>query len=182
VDTHYPHRVEDLEFLPRSLDGLILLASLPLHVIVASNQSGIAMGYYERADMAHFNSALRAKTEQAGGRIDAFYFCPHLESKHLSPDMTPCACSKPSPGMLLEAAKDFGLDLTGCFVVGDKTSDLAAGESVDCITILVETGRAGREEGALSLQPMYVAEDLLDAAIVVRDCLARDVKVRHDAA
>lgn len=182
VDTHHPHRVEDLSFIPGSLEAIARLASLPLHIIVVSNQAGIALGYYTRAEMSQFNRELRARIEETGGRIDAFYFCPHLEPKHLPPDVPPCGCSKPSPGMLLEAARDFELDLTHTFIIGDKTSDVAAGESVGCITILVKTGKAGKEEGALLVQPKYFAEDLHQAAIIVEACLAREVTIGHDAA
>ena len=64
-----------------------------------------------------------------------------------------CECSKPSPGMLMEAARDFQLDLSKSFIIGDKTSDIAAGESVGCVTILVKTGKPGKEEGHCQLCP-----------------------------
>ena len=171
VDSHFPYRADSLEFIPKAIDGLRLLAMLPLHIISVSNQAGIALGIFKRAQMSQFNSELRSRAEHAGGRIDAFYFCPHLESNHLPPGVSPCACSKPSPGMLLEAAKDFKLDLSRSFFIGDKTSDIAAGESVGCVTILVKTGKAGKEEGALSVEPKYFAENLYDAALIVQSYL-----------
>ena len=171
VDSHFPHRVESLEFIPKAIDGLKLLAMLPLHIISISNQAGIALGIFTREQMSQFNAELRSRVEHAGGRIDAFYFCPHLETKHLSPGVSPCACSKPSPGMLLEAAQDFELDLATSFLIGDKTSDIVAGESVGCVTILVKTGKAGKEEGALPVEPKYFAENLYDAALIVQSYL-----------
>ena len=171
VDSHFPHRVESLEFIPKAIDGLKLLAMLPLHIISISNQAGIALGIFTREHMSQFNAELRSRVERASGRIDAFYFCPHLEIKHLPLGVSPCACSKPSPGMLLEAAQDFELDLSGSFLIGDKTSDIVAGESVRCVTILVKTGKAGREEGALPVEPKHFAENLYEAALIVRSYL-----------
>ena len=174
IDTHYPHQAELLEIIPEAIDGLKMLAGLPLHIIVVSNQGAIALGIFTREQMSQFNAELRSRVEHAGGRIDAFYFCPHLESKHLPPGVSPCACSKPSPGMLLEAAKDFELDLSRSFFIGDKTSDISAGESVGCVTILVKSGKAGKEEGALPVEPKYFAENLYDAALIVQSYLEHD--------
>lgn len=174
IDSHFPHRVDSLEFIPKAIDGLRLLATLPLHIISVSNQAGIALGIFTREQMSQFNAELRSRVEHARGHIDAFYFCPHLETKHLPPRVSPCACSKPSPGMLLEAAKDFELDLSKSFLIGDKTSDIAAGESVGCVTILVKTGKAGKEEGTLPVEPKYFAENLYDAALIVQSYLERE--------
>lgn len=171
VDTHFPYAIKSLDFIPMAVEGLRALAALPLDVIVVANQAGIALGIFSRKQMSQFNTALRSRIKQAGGRIDAFYFCPHLEIKHLPPGAPPCACSKPSPGMLLEAAKDFKLDLSKSFLIGDKTSDIAAGESVGCVTILVKTGKAGKEEGALPVNPKFFAENLYDAALIVQSYL-----------
>jgi len=168
VDTHYPHKPEELELLPGVVEGLRILAALPLHIIVASNQAGIELGYFTRRQMSRFNARLRSRIERAGGRIDAFYFCPFLEPKNLPPGVTANECSKPSPGMLLEAKRDYGLDLTRSFMIGDKTSDVAAGERAGCVTILVGTGKAGREEGALPITPTHTVEDLQAAARIVQ--------------
>ena len=73
--------------------------------------------------------------------------------------------------MLLEAAMDFKLDLSKSFLIGDKTSDIAAGESVGCVTILVKTGKEGKEEGALPVKPEYLAENLYDAALILQSYL-----------
>ncbi len=178
VDTHFPHRVESLEFIPKAIEGLRVLSALPLHIIVVSNQAGIALNIFTVEQMSQFNTELRTRIEHAGARIDAFYFCPHLEAKHLSPEVSACACSKPSPGMLLEAAKDFQLDLSRSFLIGDKTSDIAAGERVGCVTILLKTGKAGREESALPIESEYLAENLYEGALLVRALLEHDSKVK----
>jgi histidinol phosphatase-like enzyme len=88
--------------------------------------------------------------------------------------MKPCSCSKPSPGMLIQASKDYEIDLSTSFIIGDKTSDIAAGKATGCVTILVETGKAGREEGAIEIEPNYRAKNLEAAAGIVREHLLRE--------
>ena len=170
VDTDYPYQVQSLELIPKAIDGLRILSKLRFHLIVVANQAGIALGIFNREQMSEFNEEIRIRAERAGARIDGFYYCPHLEGKNLQPGGPSCECSKPSPGMLIEASKDFQVDLSKSFLIGDKTSDIAAGKSAGCVTILVETGKAGKEEGALPVVPHYVTENLYQAALVVQSC------------
>ena len=174
IDTHFPYKTQSLQFIPKAVDGLRLLAALPLHIIVVSNQAGIALGIFTQQQMSEFNAELLSQVQCAGGRIDAFYFCPHLEAKHLSPGASPCKCSKPSPGLLFEAGADFQLELHQSFVIGDKTSDIAAGNTAGCVTILLQTGKAGKEEGAIAIQPQHFATDLYKAAQIVKSYLERE--------
>jgi len=86
----------------------------------------------------------------------------------LAPGEQPCPRAKPRPGMLLEAAEDFCLDLEKSVVVGDKSSDLIAGKAVGCSTILVRTGKAGRERGVVETASDLVVDDLAAALRSVR--------------
>ena len=170
MDTDHPHRIAELQFVPGALEALKVAAELPAHVIVVSNQSGIEKGLYDTGQMSEFNRELRVRVEYAGGRIDAFYFCPHVAAKDLRPGAQACSCSKPSPGMILDAANDFGLkDLESSFMVGDKTSDIVAGKRSRCTTILVRTGKKGREGGALTVRPDHVAEDITEAVAIIAE-------------
>ena len=171
VDTHYPHKIEYLRLIPGALDALVCLAILPLDIIVVSNQAGIAQGRFTRAQMSQFNAELRSRIEHSGARIDAFYFCPHLELKHLSPDITPCECSKPSPGLLLEAARDFEIYLNRSFLIGDKISDIVAGETMGCITILLKTSKRREDKEVLLATPKHFADNLLEATLIVKHYL-----------
>lgn len=170
VDTHYPHRLEDLEFLPSALPALRALAELPVHIIVVSNQAGIALGKYTTEAMIAFNAELRREVAKACGRIDAFYYCPHLERKNLRLGEQPCACSKPAPGMLFEAAADFGVDLSRSIFVGDKSSDIEAGMAAGCYTILVPSTRS-----AAKANPDYIAPDLRAVVPIVHDLVDRAI-------
>jgi D-glycero-D-manno-heptose 1,7-bisphosphate phosphatase len=171
IDTDYPHKVEELLLIPRALDGIRLLSELEIHLIVISNQAGIPLGVFTSEEMSSFNEGIRRIVLEAGGRLDAFYYSPFLESKNLPPNVEPNPSSKPSPGMLLEASKDFCIDLAKSFVIGDKTSDILAGKRVNCTAILVLTGKAGKEDDALPVDPDYKVADLYSAAILIRKLL-----------
>lgn len=168
VDTHYPHLVEDLRFLPGSVAAVAELSTLPVHIIVLSNQAGIALGMYNREAMSEFNRALRLAIELAGGRIDAFYYCPHLEPKNLGPGQKACPCSKPAPGMLLEAAEDFQFDLRYSVFVGDKPSDIAAGRAAGSHTIFL-----GPASKSIYPVPDAVVPNLITALPVIEGMLVR---------
>lgn len=172
VDTHYPHKVEELEIIPSALEAIKILAARPVAIIVSSNQAGIALGHFTREQMSRFNAEIRERVIRAGGRIDAFYFCPELEAKNLPAGAPVAECVKPSPGMLLEAARDFQIDLAQSFMIGDTTADVEAGRRAGCTTILVRTGKAGREENALAVEPTYDVADLYEAAIKVQELLS----------
>lgn len=172
-DTNYPHKPEELELIPNAADGLAIISALPLHLIVVSNQSGIALGRFTTEQMSSFNERLRTEIQFSGARIDAFYYCPYLDAENLPPNKSLNECVKPNPGMLREAADDYGIDLAKSFLIGDKTSDIAAGESVGCVTILVKTGKAGKEKGALPIRAKYIVEDLYEAALIVQSILSK---------
>jgi histidinol-phosphate phosphatase family protein len=171
IDTHYPHKLSDLIIIPEALTGLKMLSKLPLDIIVISNQAGIALKMYDTRQMSLFNAGIRKKAEWSGARIDAFYYCPHLEKKNLPAGAESCGCSKPSPGMLFEAASDFKINLSQSFVVGDRSCDIAAGKAVNCTTILIKKGVYDREEADVKVNPDYIADDLFQAALKIETIL-----------
>src|ERR1044071_9385547 len=151
------------EWLPieGSLEAIARLAQAGYRIVVATNQSGIARGFFDTATLgalphplprAFFDPAplvaihdtLQRAAMQAGGRIDAFFFCPHAAD-------SACACRKPQPGMLLEVARRFNVSLKGTYMVGDAPRDVAAAAAAGAKPVLVLTGRGRktREEGNL---------------------------------
>jgi D-glycero-D-manno-heptose 1,7-bisphosphate phosphatase len=174
-DTDYPHKPSELALIPNTLHGLKILAHLQAHIIVVSNQAGIALGYFKESDLIQFNEALRERVSDAGGRIDAFYFCPELDDESLPKDHERAWCCKPSPGMLIEAAADFGLSLGGSFMVGDKNSDVGAGLAAGCTTILLRTGKAGSDPIRNLAQPNHECANLLEAARLIETLIPASV-------
>lgn len=170
-DTHYPYKLEDLLIIPGAVAGLKILSSLVLDIIVISNQGGIALQLFTKEDMSGFNQELRKRVEKAGARIDAFYYCPHFERKNLPRRQDACSCSKPAPGMLLEAAKDYQIDLSRSFLIGDRNSDIAAGLAVNCMTLLVKSGAIEKNNCDRDCKPDYIEDSLYEAAIRIKSCL-----------
>lgn len=131
VDVHYLHRSEDLEFIDGMPQFIKKWNAWGYKVIVATNQAGIARGFYTEKDMRKLHRDMNERLAEYGAHIDAFYFCPH------HPDFTgPCRCRKPEPGMIEDAIREFDLDTAQCILFGDKPWDVEAGEKMKVFSVL----------------------------------------------
>jgi D-glycero-D-manno-heptose 1,7-bisphosphate phosphatase len=130
--------------IPGSLEAIGRLTQAGYRIVVATNQSGIARGLFDTATLIAIHDTLQRAAAQAGGRIDAFFFCPH------GADST-CECRKPKPGMLLEVARRFNVSLGDTWVVGDTLRDVQAACAAGAKPVLVLSGRGRKtlEEGML---------------------------------
>ena len=154
-----PANVKVISGVPEALEELKNAGYL---AIVISNQSGIGRGLFTEV---HYAAVQQELLRQIGaGRIDASYFCPDAPG-------VPSLRRKPAPGMVLEAAAEFEIDLAASFLVGDKASDIECGRRAGTRTILVRTGYGA----ALELDPGFVAPDYVanDAPEAVRWLLER---------
>jgi histidinol-phosphate phosphatase family protein len=124
----------EIEFLPGGIEGIALLCKSGFKVIVVTNQRGIATGKIRLADLDEIHTRMKATIYEAGGVLSAMYYCPHDTSDK-------CACRKPRPGMLLQAAEAHYLDLSSCWMVGDSSSDIEAGKTAGCRTALITSSR-----------------------------------------
>jgi D-glycero-D-manno-heptose 1,7-bisphosphate phosphatase len=135
--------------------------------VVVTNQAGIARGYFSENVLSAVNASLLAQLKDEGAHLDGIYVCPHHPTEGEPPYRMACDCRKPSPGLLLRAASELGLDLRGSTLVGDKPSDLVAAGAVGARAVLVLTGYGLGEweyrRDTFSLKPDHVAQDLLDA-------------------
>jgi D-glycero-D-manno-heptose 1,7-bisphosphate phosphatase len=122
----YVRRWEEFEWLPGAREALRLLAQAGFRVLLVSNQAGIGRGAMSEDDLSRIHDRLKAEAEQAGGRIDAIYYCPHDWEAG-------CECRKPAPGMLFQAQREFNLDLSGTVFVGDDERDALAAERAGCL-------------------------------------------------
>ncbi len=141
-----------------SLEGIAKLSQAGFRVVVATNQSGIGCGLFDMSTLNMIHEKMHRAVNQAGGRIDAIFYCPHAA------DST-CECRKPRPGMLKEIASRFHTALAGVPTVGDSLRDLEAAASVGAQPILVVTGKGmkTRNEGNLPAGTV-VADDLAAVA------------------
>lgn len=155
VEKDYLSDPKDLELVPGAADGLRLLRQLGFGLVVVTNQSGIARGYFSLETLDAVHARLRDMLAAEGITLDGVYICPH------GPDED-CDCRKPLPGMALKAAKEWGFDPKQAFVIGDKEADIGLGKAVGATTILVRTGYGRQHESRC--RPDHVADDLLAAA------------------
>ena len=160
---HYAHKLSQLKLIPKSADAIRLLNENGFVVIVASNQAGIAHGYYREEDAILFHQAMKENLAKEGAYIDAIYYCPHHPEAKIDRYRVDCNCRKPKPGMLTRAEKELNIDLKQSFIVGDKLSDIEAGKRAGCKTIMVRTGYGVEELKSNELDCDYVANDLYDA-------------------
>ncbi len=144
--------------IPGSLEAIARLTREGWRVVVATNQSGLARGLFEMATLNAIHAKMHKATAQAGGRIEAVFYCPH------SADMN-CECRKPKSGMLNEIAARYASDLKGVPAVGDSLRDLQAAASVGARPLLVKTGKGERTLAAGDLPSDTPVFDDLSAAV-----------------
>jgi D-glycero-D-manno-heptose 1,7-bisphosphate phosphatase len=135
---------EEWKPIKGSLEGIARLTQAGYRIVVATNQSGIARGFFDTATLFAIHGTLQRALAQVGGRIDAFFFCPHKAEDR-------CQCRKPQPGMLLEVARRFNVSLDDVYMVGDAQRDLEAAAAAGARPVLVLTGKGlhTRDEGKL---------------------------------
>jgi len=170
-DKRYLSSKDELEFLPRTISALRYLSKTDFRLIVVTNQSGIARGYFTEEALKCIHESMTKKLNENNVRIDAIYYCPH------SPE-DGCDCRKPEIGMIKQAKKDFDLNLKKCYFIGDKFEDIQTGINSECKSILVKTSY-GRFDIRSNIKPDYIAGNLLDAAywIIIKSELAQYDKV-----
>ena len=155
-DVPYCSRPEDFQLFPDTARAVRLLNEHGYKVIVITNQSGIARGYFTEEMLGLIHQKMLKQLAEENARIDAIYYCPH------HPDDN-CECRKPKPKMVLQAAEEHDIDLMRSFIVGDRAHDIILGQSVGCRTVLVPSDPDEIASGSYS--PDYIAPDLYKAAL-----------------
>ncbi|WP_298704498.1 HAD family hydrolase [uncultured Veillonella sp.] len=129
VDVNYLYRIEDLSFMPGAKEALALAVKAGYDLIVVTNQSGVARGYYTEADVRTLHQHMGKELAAVGAPILKFYYCPHHKDGVISEYTKTCTCRKPKPGMILDACNEYDIDLKSSFLIGDKPSDIEAAEA-----------------------------------------------------
>ncbi len=162
-DVPYLKDPDMIELMPGSAAAIRLLNEKRIPAIIITNQSGIARGLLNEADLEAVHERLKEMLAEDSASIDAVYSCPHLPEGVIEQYAVRCSCRKPETGLLEEAARDFSLNLRKCYFIGDKLSDIEAIHRVGGKGILV-----GHSTESISAE--YRATDILDAVEwVIRD-------------
>ncbi|CAM3750333.1 D-glycero-beta-D-manno-heptose 1,7-bisphosphate 7-phosphatase [Roseateles saccharophilus] len=146
IDHGYVYRWEDFAYVPGVVQALLRLQAAGYALVIVTNQSGIARGYYDEAALQSLHDALRTDLVQQGVTLDAIEYCPHLPDGSVARYAVDCDCRKPAPGMLLRSAKALGIALADSLMFGDKFSDIEAGRAAGvgrCLR-LAKNGEPGR--------------------------------------
>ncbi|MGK4476446.1 D-glycero-beta-D-manno-heptose 1,7-bisphosphate 7-phosphatase [Aeromonas molluscorum] len=160
-DTGYVSKVDDFHFLPGVIDAMQLLKQKGYLLVVVTNQSGIARGYFSEDDFMNLTEWMDWSLADRGVDLDGIYFCPH-HPEHGAP----CDCRKPEPGMLLLAQQELGIDMSRSYMVGDKPSDLnAAANAKVGQKIMVRTGKPVTDTDVALADAIY--DNLFDFAVSV---------------
>jgi len=162
-EVDYLSRVEQIAVLPGAPQALKALRAAGFKVVVVTNQSGVARGYFSEAQLRRIHRELKKRLARAGGKWDALYYSPHAaDSAH--------PMRKPGIGMLKKAQTRFRLDLKASYFVGDTTTDVQTARNAGCVAVLVRTGKGGRD-GKYAVKADRTCRDLAAAA---RWILARE--------
>jgi D-glycero-D-manno-heptose 1,7-bisphosphate phosphatase len=154
---------EEFEFLPGAVDALRRLARLDRPIIVVTNQAVIGRGQVPAETVDDIHARMRAAVRRAGGRVDDILVCSHRPEDH-------CACRKPMPGLIFQAAERWGLDLGRSVMVGDALTDVMAARAAGCAPILVKTGRGEKQLAQLdaaAFEHLPVLANLGEAADLI---------------
>jgi D-glycero-D-manno-heptose 1,7-bisphosphate phosphatase len=166
-DPHYLHTPDQVRLLPGSAEAIAALNQAGWLVVITTNQSGVGRGLFPIEAVQVVHDHLAGLLRGYDAKIDGVYFCPHHLSAVLGEYRCDCDCRKPKPGMLLQAARDLGIDLALSWMIGDKLSDLEAGSAAGCRTVLVRTGYGSSVKAAEldreSLRLELIAANLSDA-------------------
>ena len=159
-DTGYLHSPDECRIYPAARRGMKLLAEKGFLLFIVTNQSGVGRGYFPAAVVEAVHRKIEAELKKDGISLAGIAYCPHRPEEG-------CRCRKPSPGMVLDLARRYGVDPGRSYLVGDKISDIETGRAAGCRTVLLapEKRPAGPRRPPAGRKPDRVEEDLYRAAV-----------------
>jgi D-glycero-D-manno-heptose 1,7-bisphosphate phosphatase len=163
----YINHISRFHLLPGAGEAIRLLNEQNIPVVVVSNQSGLARGYFPESLLAKVHEKMSQELARAGAHIDGIYICPHHPEAKLPELRINCSCRKPKTGLLERAARDLHLDLSRSYLIGDRWTDIKTAANCGATPVLVLTGY-GRGDleyigPSQKNQPHHIADNLIDA-------------------
>lgn len=172
VDKAYLSKIEGFAYLPGVIEGLRLLQEAGFILIIITNQSGIARGYYTEADFQKINEWMLRDLAEKGIEISKVYYCPHHQMAALEKYRIECDCRKPKLGMYKKAIEEFDIDLSQSFAIGDKIRDSAICEKTACRGFLISSLEKSEVVGSVKkglYRNIRYSVDLYEAAKEITD-------------
>lgn len=158
---------ERIQLTRGAVEGLQLLDAAGYQLIVITNQSGVARGYFPESALVAVEERSRQLLAEVGVSLAGFYYCPHHPNDVVPELAITCSCRKPEPGMLLYAAHKHDIDIPESWFVGDILNDVEAGRRAGCRTILIDNGNETEWQLSPERSPHYIVTDLTEAAQVI---------------
>ena len=160
---NYIRTAEEWIPLPGSIEAIARLSKAGYLIAVATNQSGLARGYFDEITLANMHNLMCELVEAAGGRIDVVCYCPHAPDEN-------CGCRKPKMGLLEQISAALDLSVQGAWLVGDHEKDMQMAVAGSCKPLLVRTGKGKGEAHKLSADlrtKVLIVDDLAAAAVLI---------------
>ena len=176
----YLRDLADLRLIAGAGAAIKRLNEAGLKVVLVTNQSGVARGFFTEALVQEAHERLYRMLSREGARIDAVYYCPHHPTAGNSSYTVVCDCRKPGTGLIDRAARDLGIDVKRSYVVGDKWSDVELGQRAGAHPILVQSGFAPDDPGNIRPghigDPDFIARTILEAAEWIIQRSSKDIR------
>ena len=171
-DVPYNVDPELIRLTQGAIEGLRLLSGAGYQLIVITNQSGVARGYFPESALVAVEERVRQLLIKFDISLTGFYYCPHHPDGVVQGLAISCSCRKPEPGLLLRSAAEHGIDLAQSWFIGDILNDVEAGRRAGCKTILIDNGNETEWQLSPQRSPHYTVADLVEAAqVIVGDSL-----------
>jgi D-glycero-D-manno-heptose 1,7-bisphosphate phosphatase len=155
---------DKVKLTPFALEALHRLQAENYLLMLVSNQSGIALGYFSENDLQLVNKRIKDLLSPSRVELEATYYCMHYKEGPVTQYVKECECRKPRPGMLLQAAQEHNVDLSQSWMIGDILDDVEAGTRAGCKTILIDNGNETQWIRTRYRFPDFMARDLNQAA------------------
>lgn len=172
VDKHYLHKIEDFEFLPGATEALKMLQIAGYKLIIITNQSGIARGFYSEKDFITLNEWMLEELRKQDVIIDDVYYCPHLPGAKIEKYRIDCNCRKPAIGLFEKAIEEHKINIKESYAIGDKIRDCCICGKTGCKGFLIGTNEKAEiienvKNG--TYQNIQYEEDLYSAAKIIME-------------
>ncbi|MGN6401211.1 MAG: D-glycero-alpha-D-manno-heptose-1,7-bisphosphate 7-phosphatase [Flavisolibacter sp.] len=168
-DIPYNVNVDLISIEPETIEGLQTMKAQGFLLVVVSNQSGVALGYFNENDLKNVTDKIKSLLKPYQIYLDGFYYCPHYPDAVVKEYAIDCYCRKPMPGLILRAARDFKINLSQSWMIGDILNDVEAGKRAGCKTVLLDNGH----ETEWILNPLrtpdLTANNIKEAALLIKE-------------